>query len=282
MSVSNPDRYDRSSEKDPVPDRLTVEQIRGVWDRVIKASGRPAEKFKAILPEILALAAGEKEKPEDTGRHDGKSSVKEYNVYDDISQSIYGYDSSDTVESSPYPGPDQDRSISHGYLSPDEDKATGTNTQSPHSGSNSNTEVQLPNLESPDLDQFIAKLIYKQLEQSAICNTLARNAPTRRAQRLLSLISNRDYSAARSLASMLSDSGNLRLNGMGSPQTAAYYRSAIRDAWKNETSLTAECASVSEKTEDVPLIQTLLNAARWHAENAVELKRLIEQRLDFG
>ena len=126
---------------------------------------------------------------------------------------------------------------------------------------------------------LVQDVISSQLLQSAFCKSLSRFAPNRRSLRTLSFISNRDYSAARTLASMLlSRDNNLQFTYPDIPDNPiTYYRSSLRDAWRNEVSLTAQCTSASEGTEDVPLIQALLGAARWHAEHAIELRRLFEQ-----
>ncbi|MGI6578312.1 MAG: hypothetical protein ACOX1Q_09955 [Eubacteriales bacterium] len=265
MSVSDMNQFDQLSEQD-----LTSDQIKGVWNRVINASGRPLDKYEAIVPEILALTFAEKENPADTGQR--KAIHREYNVYDDISKSIYGIECGQTEE----PSPRLDEINNKQTEKPCLDQLKSESKSDPIHSSEKTPDKAL-------LEDLIRSIINDQLEQSAFCRTIARYAPNRRAQRVLSLIANRDYSGARNLASaLLSESGNLHFPRFNSsPQTVNFYRSSIREAWKNEVSLTADCASVSEKTENVPLIQTLLNAAREHAENAVELKRLIGKNLDF-
>lgn len=130
-----------------------------------------------------------------------------------------------------------------------------------------------------EIIELVQGVISNQLKQSVFCKALSRFASNRRTLRTISLISNRDYSAARRLAAMLlSRNRNLQFAFAENPERPIeYYRSSLRDAWRNEVSLTAQCTSASEGTEDVPLIQALLGAARWHAENAIELKRLFEQ-----
>ena len=129
-----------------------------------------------------------------------------------------------------------------------------------------------------EIIELVRGVIENQLIQSAFCRALSHFAPNRRALRTLSIISNRDFSAARELATMLlTKNQNLRFSMAElSEQSIQYYRSSLREAWRNEVSLTAQCTSASEGTEDVPLIQALLGAARWHAENAIELRRLLE------
>jgi hypothetical protein len=271
MSASDANQYDCSPEQ-----ALADDSIREVWERVIKASGRPADKYEPVLPGILALTAGEKETPADTGRR--KSVAAEYNVYDDISQSIYGIESDQAEEQSLC----LEQSLEH--LRSPGSRPHYNGSVNPQAEASPRLPANRPEEPSPRLETQIAELIHKQLEQSAFCRALAGYAHSRRAQRVLSLIANRDYSAARSLASLLmSEFGYYHLPGISvQPKEVGLYRPAIREARKNEALLTADCATVSEKTENVPVIKALLNAAGWHAENAAELKRLIGQDADFG
>lgn len=128
----------------------------------------------------------------------------------------------------------------------------------------------------------ITRVIEGQLEQCIFCRALSRMSPGRRAARALTLIANRDYSSAKKIASAyFMVSGDYFFPRRDrKPENVPYYRSSLRNAWKNEVSLTAQCTTASEKTEDVSLMKALLEGARGHAENAVELRRLIEQSLD--
>jgi hypothetical protein len=130
-----------------------------------------------------------------------------------------------------------------------------------------------------DIDGLVHMLIDEQLEQSRYCRSVTRAAPSRRLSRALSLIANRDYSSARSLASAyFMQSGNYYFPNSGhSSADIPYFRPALRVAWKTEVSLTTKCTNTAEKTEDVPLLKALIAAARNHAENAVDLRRLITQ-----
>lgn len=247
---------------------FTQEQIENIWRRVLKDLHDPTGAFDPLM---LMGDGGAHTDPKTQPVPDYRDYRDDYDVYADIENSVYGKpDASPSRTAKPE---EPEPQAANPLKQPGKRLQDETNEPDPEEKERVGTEY---------MKKHIPALIEEQLEQSIFCRALSRAAPNRKASRALTLIANRNYSSAKSISSAyfmaIGDYHFPRSDRR--PDDVPYYRSSLRNAWKNEVSLTTCCTNASEKTEDVPFMKALLDAARGHAENAVELRRLIEQSLD--
>lgn len=256
---------------------FTQEQIENIWRRVLADLHDPTGAFDPLMAAGNEGAGfGPKVQPVSDYRDD-------YDVYSDIENSVYGMPdepqnrAAAPEEYKPWDACPQDRRRDE----PDyaHEKQPGRRLLYE---TKDNDPDEKKKSEADYLIKHIPELISEQLKQCMFCRSLSRAAPNRRAARVLTLAANRNYSSAKNISSaFFMASGNYSFPWNDRRlEDVPYFRSSLRNAWKNEVSLTTSCTNSAEKTEDVTLMKVLLDAARGHAENAVELRRLIEQSLD--
>lgn len=246
---------------------LTEEQISAIWKRVLNRLEDTAGPFDALMIDTESYDPGLRDIVNGHGHR-----------YDNVVESDYdeqgNYSVYSDIENSIYQSPTEVHPQNNVPFVPTEPN----DYETPKPDITKTIPVPIPE----DFGEHARKLIDEELAQSKYCRALSRAASIRRASRILSLISNRDYSSARNIASayFMESSNYYFPRSDRVAEDVPYYRTALRDAWKNEVALTSRCTNAAEMIDDDKLIKTLVAAARGHAQNAVDLRRLIEQSLD--